>query len=257
MVCKKSSKLKMEGLMFFQADSLRKQLYDYIKQELNSGTLKPGDLINQKQLSQDLGISRTPFRDCMIQLESEGIVTIVPCKGVYVRERTFQEYLEIHEIGRALESVALESAFYHIQANKYSELKNIVDIVLADLDVGLTEKCRDMNYSFHTIMINECPNKQLVHKVLHMRDMILDFPRRDTLQILKWEKIYWNEHLKMVEIIKNGTPKQLNDYSRYIHWAVVDKEEYFDHLFKVPAGTTQEYLEKRRNKQISEDLSVY
>lgn len=243
--------------MSFHNDSLRKKLYDYIKGQLNAGSLRPGDLINQRQLLESLGISKTPFRDCMIQLESEGIVTIVPCKGVYVRKRTFTEYLEIHEIGRALESTALEAAFYNIRQNKYLEIKNIVDEVLKDLNSGLTEKCSDMNYLLHTTMINECPNKQLVENVFHMRDMILEFPRKDILQILKWEIIYWNEHLTMLEIIKDGTPKQLADFSKYTHWAVKGKEEYFDNLFKVPAGSTKEYLEERKNRSVELDLSVY
>ena len=63
-------------------ESMRKQLYAFIKEKLNSGEIRRGEAINQKEILETLGISKTPFRDCMIQLEAEGIVSIIPCKGV-------------------------------------------------------------------------------------------------------------------------------------------------------------------------------
>ena len=60
-------------------ESMRKQLYAYIKEKLNSGEIRRGEAINQKEILETLGISKTPFRDCMIQLEASSPVRGSSC----------------------------------------------------------------------------------------------------------------------------------------------------------------------------------
>ncbi|KUK42218.1 MAG: Transcriptional regulator, GntR family, partial [Thermovirga lienii] len=54
--------------------SLREQVYDYLRRKLNAGELKPGAFLNLNELSARLGISKTPLREALIQLELEGFV---------------------------------------------------------------------------------------------------------------------------------------------------------------------------------------
>ena len=68
---------------------------------------KPGDVrLDERQLAQDLGISRTPVREAMAQLEREGFVRSVPRRGVYVVRKTRTEVIEIITAWAALESMA-------------------------------------------------------------------------------------------------------------------------------------------------------
>jgi DNA-binding GntR family transcriptional regulator len=64
--------------MIINAKSLREQVYDYIREELSRGKLTPGMAINLNEISQELGISKTPLRDALLQLDTEGFVTISP-----------------------------------------------------------------------------------------------------------------------------------------------------------------------------------
>ena len=226
-------------------ESMRKQLYAYIKEKLNSGEIRRGEAINQKEILETLGISKTPFRDCMIQLEAEGIVSIIPCKGVVVRDRPFEELIELNEIAGSLESSALEAAFYNIRDNALEGMTSIVDEVLLRLGREDTSLCYEKNLDFHMLMIDECPNEALRAAVLRYRDLILDFPAKDINIHLKWEKIFWNEHRQMIDIVKNGDPKSLFDFSKHVHWGWEDKEEYFDELYLVAFGTMKKYLASR------------
>ena len=61
--------------------SLRGQVYDYLRDAINRGSLEPGAFIDQNALSAAMGISRTPLRDALIQLEAEGFVSILPRRG--------------------------------------------------------------------------------------------------------------------------------------------------------------------------------
>lgn len=230
---------------FIRSESMRKQLYAYIKEKLNSGEIQRGDTINQKEILQTLGISKTPFRDCMIQLEAEGVVSIIPCKGVVVRDRPFSELIELNEIAAALEASALEAAFGGIRGRALSAAEAIVDEVQARLREDDASLCYDKNMEFHKLMIDECPNESLRAAVEKYRTLILDFPAKDINIHIKWERLFWDEHREMINIIKNGTPKELADFSKYVHWGWKGKEEYFDALYLVPLGTMQEYMASR------------
>lgn len=220
-------------MVFFQQKSLREQLYDYIKEKLNSGELRPGDAINQKQISEALHISKTPFRDCMIQLESEGLVEVIPCKGVVVRKLTYQELLELHQMGGALEGTAYELACDYIDDALLSQLEEIVQNVLGFLEKGDLSFCHEANVRFHAAILACCPNKNLIMAISRLRDRILEFPRRDISKMLKWELLFWGEHQLQLNIIKKGEAKVLGDHMRNVHWSFDGKEDYFKVFFGI------------------------
>ena len=66
------------------SDSLREQVYRYINGAMAEGRLKPGDILNQESVCEALKVSRAPLRDALIRLEAEGLITIVPRRGVYI-----------------------------------------------------------------------------------------------------------------------------------------------------------------------------
>ena len=92
-----------------QLQSLREQVYEYLRDAINRGDLHPGSFLDQRRLSESLGISKTPLRDALIQLETEGFVSILPRRGVVVNELTLDDIRHIYEIVGALEGVALVS----------------------------------------------------------------------------------------------------------------------------------------------------
>src|SRR5260221_3796042 len=64
--------------------------------------------LDERQLAQDFGISRTPVREAMVQLEREGFVRSVPRRGVYVVRKTKSEVIELIQAWAALESMAAQ-----------------------------------------------------------------------------------------------------------------------------------------------------
>lgn len=232
-------------MAYFHNESLRKKLYDYIKQKINSGELKPGDPINQKEIFDDLGISRTPYRDCMIQLESEGIVEIIPCRGVIVRKLSIEEVMEAQEFGGALEGMASELAFDNARKRCLPALEELAARARKCLDGGEPVP-QDMNMEFHMTILEQCPNKSIVEQLIKMRERLYDFPRRTLPSLLKWERVFWEEHRKQIEILKTGTPQELGEYTRRVHWRIAGLEEYWETLFDAKPGTIKEYLASRR-----------
>src|SRR5512142_2633884 len=89
--------------------SFRTQAYQALKQAITSFNIyaHPHEIrLDERQLSQDLGVSRTPIREAMTLLEQEGFVRTLPRRGVFVVRKTMKEMLEIIQVWAALESMA-------------------------------------------------------------------------------------------------------------------------------------------------------
>ena len=87
--------------------SLKEQVYDYLREEFRLHRLKPGAIINMDTTSKELGISKTPLREALLQLEMEGFVTIVPRRGIYVNSLSIKEIKEFYQVIGALEGSAI------------------------------------------------------------------------------------------------------------------------------------------------------
>ncbi len=81
-----------------------------LREAIVGNLLKPGSRLLETQLSQQLGVSRTPLREAFVQLEREGLVTIIARVGVFVREVSEVDIEEIYTVRAALESLAVELA---------------------------------------------------------------------------------------------------------------------------------------------------
>jgi DNA-binding GntR family transcriptional regulator len=96
-----------------EAVSLREQVVDKIRQAILEGQIKPGDRIYEEQLSETMGVSRTPVREGLVILEHEGLVEILLNRGCYVKELSKQDIEEIFPLRCQLETLAAEMAVQH------------------------------------------------------------------------------------------------------------------------------------------------
>ena len=89
--------------------SLKEHTYDVLRSAIMEMDIYSDDIdlrLDERQLAEQLGISRTPIREALVKLEQEGFVEIVPRKGVYVRPKTLGQVLEMVVVWAALESMA-------------------------------------------------------------------------------------------------------------------------------------------------------
>ena len=84
----------------------RKPVYLSIREAIIKGKLKPGQPLAEESLSRLFGVSRTPIREALIKLESEGLVTIIKNFGTFVREMTASDICEVFQLRILLESFA-------------------------------------------------------------------------------------------------------------------------------------------------------
>ena len=129
--------------------------------------------LDERKLSEQLGISRTPLREALARLEEEGLVTIVPRMGVYITRKTKQEIIEMITVWAALESMAARLIAENASDAEIASLR----VIFSDFwDGGVAariDEYSDLNIKFHQTIL-ELSRCQLLKETadklfLHMR----------------------------------------------------------------------------------------
>ena len=124
---------------------------------------EPGEVrLDERQLAQDLGVSRTPVREAMAQLEREGFVRSIPRRGIYVVRKTKREVIEMITAWAALESMAARLVTTHASAEEIASLRKM----FATFDNGQVrahlDEYSEVNIEFHQTLIRLSRNGVLV-----------------------------------------------------------------------------------------------
>lgn len=138
--------------------SLRRQACEAIKRAITEMDLygHPGEFrLDERQLSIELGVSRTPIREALSILEQEGFVRSVPRRGIVVVRKSKREIIEMITVWAAIESMAARLAAQRVQAADLAALRALVDAFKDDPAAQLTEYSR-ANMAFHKAIIRLC-----------------------------------------------------------------------------------------------------
>ncbi len=111
-----------------RSNSLHSRVYNRIRNDILNGVYEPGESLVELKLSEELGVSRTPVREALRQLELEGLVQSVPNKGATVRGVTEQDIQDIYTIRMLIEGLAARWAAEKITTEELEELKEAVDL---------------------------------------------------------------------------------------------------------------------------------
>lgn len=107
--------------------TLKQHAYEVIRQKLLNGEFPPGGRLSDEALSKELGISRSPIREAISQLSTEGLVVHKPRSGAYMRQPSQQELAELYDIREALEAKAAAMAAERMDDREITKLKKLCD----------------------------------------------------------------------------------------------------------------------------------
>jgi DNA-binding GntR family transcriptional regulator len=145
--------------------SLQKQAYVALKNAIASMDVyrsRAEIRLDERGLAQDFGISRTPVREAMAQLEREGFVRSVPRRGVYVVRKTRREVIELITAWAALESMAARLITEHASDDEIAGLRQM----FATFDDGAVrahlDEYSEVNIGFHQTIIRMSRNTMLI-----------------------------------------------------------------------------------------------
>jgi DNA-binding GntR family transcriptional regulator len=133
--------------------------YRRLLDDIRNGALLPGARLRETELAERLGISRTPVREAIRQLEADGLVTHLPRQGATIRSLDHGEVIELYEMRAVLEGTAARLAARAASAIELEELAALND-ELATAAPGST--AREVNRQFHRTLLDSARNRFLV-----------------------------------------------------------------------------------------------
>jgi len=209
--------------------SLREQVYEYLRSAMNSGKLLPGSSINPSQMSQQLGISKTPLRDALIQLETEGFVTILPRRGVIVNKITLQDVKSFYEIAGALEAAVVVSVFHELNSSRIEKMKQFNSEMMTAITCEDFDTYYKKNLDFHNVFLELSDNEALLRLVMPIKQRLYDFPRLGYIK--EWELNNCNEHQQFIELIEKDNCNGAASIMRDVHWSFSFQEKYIRQFY--------------------------
>ena len=211
--------------------SLKEQVYDYLREQLRIGEILPGSAINLDETSRKLGVSRTPLRDALLQLESEGFVTIYPRRGVVVNVLSLQDIRNYYEIIGALESTALFHSFGKLGEAEFQTMERLIGTMKSAIESDDFDLYYETNLSLHDVYLAPCGNENLVRIVRTLKRRLYDFPRQQGF-VKEWEASSITEHISLLDLLKQGKAAEAAAYIREVHWSYEVQEKYINQYYK-------------------------
>jgi DNA-binding GntR family transcriptional regulator len=218
--------------------SLKDQVYEYLSGQLEKGEIRPGTTLNLEETSQKLGVSRTPLRDALLQLEMEGFVSILPRRGVIVNHLTLQDIRSYYEIIGALESTALLAAFEKMSRSQIKRMYDLNSEMEKAIEQDNFNHYYQKNLKFHNIFLDLCGNPNLVRIVNTLKKRLYDFPRQEGF-VKQWEQASIGEHKEFVRLIEQGKKEEAANYIRDVHWSFEVQEKFIKRYYKKAAAASE------------------
>lgn len=219
---------------------LKDQVYEYLRDQMHRGKILPGSVINMDETARKLGVSKTPLRDALLQLEMEDFVSILPRRGVIVNRLTIEDIKNYYEIIGSLESTALLLAGSRINQAEIRLMERLIEEMKNAIADGDFDLYYEKNLRFHNVFLHRCGNKKLVKTVNNLKKRLYDFPRQEGF-VKEWEETSNSrEHRQILEFIKSGNFEAAAGYLRDVHWSFAVQEKYVTRYYARALQLTKE-----------------
>lgn len=215
----------MDPRPLLNVKSLKEQVYEYLRDQMRHGGILPGSAIDMEETSKKLGVSKTPLRDALLQLEMEGFVTIRPRRMVVVNALTEQDIRSSYEIIGALESMALLKAAERMKPADVETMAALNDDMARAIAAGDFDAYYAKNLAFHNVFLDLCGNASLVKIVNNLKKRLYDFPRLKGF-VKEWEETSVGEHRVLVDLLRDGRSQDAANHIRDVHWSFEVQERF-------------------------------
>ena len=189
-----------------KSESLKQQIYDILKEDILNRHFIEEEVLNERKISEELNVSRTPVREALKALEAEGMVQYVPYKGVVIKKMGEKDLKNIFQIRTALELLTIELAMPNLSKKYILELEKCHKKQEELMNIDVTKRKElfiDSDIAFHGILIKMADNELLNTMILDIRDKIRRFGMNAIFcgEFRYAETI--KEHLEILDAVKS------------------------------------------------------
>lgn len=133
--------------------------------------LRPGEQVRPEELAEQLAISRTPIREALLRLETDGLVRVEPRVGFFVADVTAADLVELFELRELLEGYAAERAATALTADDLTTVDRLLADAARAVDGGDLERFQETEVAFHDLVVERAGNRRLLAVMATLRDL--------------------------------------------------------------------------------------
>ena len=189
--------------MIRRAKTLAQQAAEEIRGRIVRGEVALGAPLSEKALAAELGVSKTPVREALLQLKMEGLVAVHPQRGSFVFEMTASQIVELGELREAIELKALALAMQRNRPALLASWRNLLDAMQGVIGAGDYAGYRSLDAEFHDVLLRSCGNALMYEsyngfafRVNALRQRLSVRPGLNEASL--------QEHLEIFELVEQG-----------------------------------------------------
>ena len=200
--------------------SLKDNVYAYIAGRIDSGELSAGDRVSEQAICDALGVSRTPVREALIQLASDGYLDNLPRRGFRVRGFDRENALEVFEIMGPLDGQAAYLACPGLDDDTIAQMRFLVGSMDLAIESRLMLKYDDLQREFHYTYYHLCGNQRLIELLRQLERCFIkrDYSTVDREEAYRLLRKANDEHRRILELFEARDAAAVRDYIRDVHW---------------------------------------
>jgi DNA-binding GntR family transcriptional regulator len=189
-------------------ENLSTRVYDEIKDLFLCNEILPGQKLHHQQLSERLGVSRTPVREALTRLVQEGYVSFLPNRGFTCKEIRMQEAEELYELREALEAFTVERAIANLTDSALRGLRAKINSYGRDVQTRFTRERLVYDQDVHLAIAELAGNETLKNTLSHVFERIVLKRRTDGLYDPARGTAAHQEHLLLLEAMERRDPAE-------------------------------------------------
>jgi DNA-binding GntR family transcriptional regulator len=188
-------------------------VYELLLAAIRNGELHAGERLRETDIADRLRVSRTPVREAIRRLASDGLVTVAPSGGVQVLQLDRQQVKEIYALRATLEGASARLAAQHASANEVRAMKELLDRYNPRNSTMTPQDIAKINHVFHQAIHDTAQNRYLSKALMQLSDFLALLPGT-TFQIETRRTEAWREHRAILRAIEQREPAKAEELAR-------------------------------------------
>lgn len=196
-----------------ELEAKQPQVYQVLRKAILSEEIKPGEKLVERKIAMKLGVSRTPVREALRMLETEGLVKHIPRRGVVVTRLSPQEAWEIYQIRSVLEGLAARLAAEWITEEEIEHIEGLIKEMEKAVEAKDLAYLNELNSRFNDAIYGAARSPRLKQMISNLYDYIASFARVGYNLPGRIQEVL-AEHKAIFEAIKRGDVEEAERLAR-------------------------------------------
>lgn len=199
---------------------VKDKVYEFISEQLTLGKLEKNDRITEQFLVDNIGLSRTPIREALLQLASDGILEREPRKGFKLKTFKKKDLEDLYVLIGTLDGKIIEMVMNQMTEEDFSMMNFLIDSMDSAIENSLYTKYNELQVQFHDIYIDKCHNQVLKQEIKNKKKIFIGkaYSNVDS-SIIKEVLLKTNqEHRQMLELMRHKETIKLRYFLEDVHW---------------------------------------